>query len=371
MPPENIYLHPVARAAWVGLLATALNLLPIGQLDGGHILYSFLGERTKYLSRLFVFILVPMGVFVAYSWLVWAALLFFFGMRHPVDHRSQPAGPVSDAAGGGGAGDFHSLFHRVAGSNGPVTAAVKISATIITYNEERNLPRAIESLRCGDEILVVDSGSTDRTVEIAEKLGARVMESPWRGYAKQKNLAAEQAANEWILSLDADESLSEALEGEIWRIKKNGPEFDAYTMPRLAQYLGRWIRHSGWYPDRKVRLYHRQQGLLARRIRARIGEGGGAHRAPGVEPAALHVRFAVGAFEDDGSLHDAGGRAAGGRGEKPTWGRLIFEPPWTFFQTYVLKAGFLDGVEGLAIANMAALYNFVKYAKARFMSPGR
>ena len=104
---------------------------------------------------------------------------------------------------------------------------MKISATIITYNEERNLPRAIESLRCADEILVVDSGSTDRTVEIAEKLGARVMESPWPGYAKQKNLAAENAAHDWILSLDADESLSEALEGEIWRLKKNGPEFDA------------------------------------------------------------------------------------------------------------------------------------------------
>jgi glycosyltransferase involved in cell wall biosynthesis len=119
---------------------------------------------------------------------------------------------------------------------------VKISATIITYNEERNLPRAIESLRCADEILVVDSGSTDRTVEIAQKLGARVMESPWPGYAKQKNLAAEIAAHDWILSLDADESLSEALEGEIWRLKKQGPEFDAYTMPRMAQGGGSTTR---------------------------------------------------------------------------------------------------------------------------------
>lgn len=92
VPVQDIYLHPVARAAWVGLLATALNLLPIGQLDGGHILYAFLGERTKYLSRLFVFILVLMGVFFAYSWLVWAALLFFFGMRHPAIVDSHPLG---------------------------------------------------------------------------------------------------------------------------------------------------------------------------------------------------------------------------------------------------------------------------------------
>jgi len=92
VPVNDIYLHPVARAAWVGLLATALNLLPIGQLDGGHILYAFLGERTKYLSRLFVFILVLMGAFFAYSWLVWAALLFFFGMRHPAIVDPNPLG---------------------------------------------------------------------------------------------------------------------------------------------------------------------------------------------------------------------------------------------------------------------------------------
>jgi len=92
VPVGDIYLHPVARAAWVGLLATALNLLPIGQLDGGHILYAFLGERTKLLSRVFIFILVLMGAFIAYSWLVWAALLFFFGMRHPVIVDPNPLG---------------------------------------------------------------------------------------------------------------------------------------------------------------------------------------------------------------------------------------------------------------------------------------
>lgn len=90
--PEDIYLHPVARAAWVGLLATALNLLPIGQLDGGHILYAFAGEKTRWLSRLFVALLIPMGIFFAYSWLVWAVLLFFFGMRHPVIYDPYPIG---------------------------------------------------------------------------------------------------------------------------------------------------------------------------------------------------------------------------------------------------------------------------------------
>lgn len=248
---------------------------------------------------------------------------------------------------------------------------MKISATIITFNEERNLPRAIESLRCVDEILVIDSGSNDRTVEIAEKLGARVLESPWPGFAHQKNRAAEHASYDWILSLDADESLSEALEAEIWHLKKNGAQFDAYTMPRMAQYLGRWIRHSGWYPDRKVRLYDRRKAQWVGdyvhesvKVDGRVGH---------LESNLLH--FTCSSLSEHLKTMDRYTTLAAEHlldtGEKVTWARLALEPPWTFFQTYVLKLGFLDGLEGLAIANMAALYSFLKYAKARFMSPGR
>jgi glycosyltransferase involved in cell wall biosynthesis len=248
---------------------------------------------------------------------------------------------------------------------------MKISATIITHDEERNVARAIESLRCADEILIVDSGSKDRTLEIAEKLGARVIEASWLGYAAQKNLAAERASHDWILSLDADESLSEALEAEILELKKNGPRADAYTMPRMARYLGRWIRHSGWYPDRKVRLYHRGKARWVGdfvhesvKVEGSIGnlEGNLLHFT--CDSLSEHLktmdRYTTLAAEQ---LIDAK--------RQVSWGRLICEPPWTFFRTYVLKAGFLDGVEGLAIANMAALYNFVKYAKVRFMGPGR
>jgi glycosyltransferase involved in cell wall biosynthesis len=248
---------------------------------------------------------------------------------------------------------------------------MKISATIITHNEERNLPRAIESLRCADEIVVVDSGSTDRTVELAEKLGARVIDSPWPGYAKQKNFATERAQHDWILSLDADESLSEALEAEIWRLKKAGPQYDAYTMPRLARYLGKWIRHSGWYPDRKVRLYHRAKGAWT---------GDFVHESIKVDGAIGHMEgnllhFTCDSLSEHIKTLDRYTTLAAeqivANQKEVTWARLIGEPPWTFFNTYVLKAGFMDGVEGLAIANMAALYNFLKYAKARFMAPGR
>ena len=248
---------------------------------------------------------------------------------------------------------------------------MKISATIITFNEERNLPRAIESLRCADEIVVVDSGSSDRTVEIAGKLGARVVETAWPGYANQKNFAAEQATYDWILSLDADESLSEALEAEIWSLKKNGPQYDGYTMPRIAKYLGRWIRHSGWYPDRKVRLYHRRKAQWV---------GDFVHESVKLSGSVGHLESNLLHFTCD-SLSEhlrtmdryttlAAEQLIASR-VQVSWGRLILEPPWTFFRTYIVKLGFLDGVEGLAIANMAALYNFLKYAKARFMSPGR
>ncbi len=255
---------------------------------------------------------------------------------------------------------------------------MKISATIITFNEERNLPRALESLRCADEIVVVDSGSSDRTVEIAQKLGARVVESAWPGYANQKNFAAEQAGNDWILSLDADESLSEALEAEIWQLKKTGPKYDAYTVPRLAKYLGHWIHHSGWYPDRKIRLYDRRKAewvgdYVHESVKLKGLSFTAARRVGHLESNLLH--FTCDSLSEHLKTMDryttlAAEQLIAAR-TNVSWGRLILEPPWTFFRTYILKQGYLDGVEGLAIANMAALYNFLKYAKVRFMSPGR
>jgi glycosyltransferase involved in cell wall biosynthesis len=248
---------------------------------------------------------------------------------------------------------------------------MKISAAIITFNEERNVSRVIESLRCCDEIIVVDSGSTDRTTEVAAKHGARVLESPWRGYAGQKNFASERCTHDWVLSLDADEALSEALEGEIWQIKKNGPQFDAYTMPRLAQYLGRWILHSGWYPDRKVRLFDRRRAEWV---------GGYVHESVHVNGQIGHLKenilhFTCSSLSEHLKTLDRYTTLAAeqivDQKKKVGWSQLLLDPPWTFFQTFVLKRGFLDGPEGLTIAYMAALYNFLKYAKALNMSPRR
>lgn len=249
---------------------------------------------------------------------------------------------------------------------------MKISATIITYNEERNIARAIESLRCCDEIVVIDSGSNDRTGEIAAKLGARVIENSWQGYAEQKNFAAQQAANDWILSIDADEALSEALEGEIWHIRKKGPQFDGYTMPRLAQYLGKWILHSGWYPDRKVRLYDRRKaGWVGNFVHESVVVRG---KVGHLQSDLLH--FTCDSLSEHMKTMDRYTTLAAeqlvSRARPISVSRhLLLDPAWTFFRTYFLKRGYLDGVEGLTIAYMAALYNFLKFAKARNMGSRR
>lgn len=241
----------------------------------------------------------------------------------------------------------------------------KLSATIVTLNEERKIARTMESLRCCDEIVVLDSGSTDRTCAIARSLKARVIEEPWRGYAAQKNRAAECASNDWILSLDADETLTEELEGEILLLKQEGFERDAYRMPRMAQYLGRWIRHGGWYPDRKVRLYDRRKATWL---------GDFVHESVAVQGTTGELRGALHHFTCDSlsehlqtldrytTLAAAELRA---NGRTPGLARMLFDPAWTFLRTYLLRRGFLDGFPGLAIAYFAALYTFLKYAKAR------
>jgi len=245
---------------------------------------------------------------------------------------------------------------------------LKISATLVTLNEESNLARALESLRCCDEILVVDSGSIDRTTELASKLGARLVESPWPGYAAQKNFAAEQACHDWILSIDADEALSESLEGEIWNLKKKGPSYDAYTMPRLAQYLGRWILHSGWYPDRKVRLYHRGKARWIGNFVHESVEVDG--RIGHLESNLLH--FTCDSLSEHLKTMDRYTTLAAeelvSRKQKILLRNMILDPAWTFTKTYFIQRGFQDGLEGLTIAYMAALYTFLKYAKARNMT---
>jgi glycosyltransferase involved in cell wall biosynthesis len=242
---------------------------------------------------------------------------------------------------------------------------MKISATIITLNEERNIARAIESIRCADEIVVVDSGSTDRTCQIAERLGVRVVHEPWRGYAAQKNLASRHATYDWILSLDADEAITEELEAEILALRQTEPEVAGYSMPRLTQYLGRWILHSGWYPDRKIRLFRRDRaewkgGYVHESVQAngQVGQLQGNLQHFTCDSLSRHLRTL------DGYTTLAAQELRARNALVPAR-CLLLDPAWTFLRTYFIRRGFLDGPQGIAIAWMAALYTFLKYAKAR------
>ncbi len=241
-----------------------------------------------------------------------------------------------------------------------VRAMPRITATIITFNEEDRLQEALASLACCDEILVVDSGSTDRTRDIAVSGGARVINRPWQGYSNQKNFAAEQAANEWILSIDADERLSIELADEILKWKKNGAHHSAVSMPRRAFYLGKWINHSGWYPDRKVRLYDRRlcrwEGDF---VHERMRVGGPLHRFHG---DLLHFPFRdwneqTAKIDRYTQLAAEGALSTGMRGSYP---KLILGAPGAFLKSFILNLGFLDGWRGVAVAYQGARYVFMR-----------
>ena len=239
----------------------------------------------------------------------------------------------------------------------------RLTATLITLNEEQNLPRILASLGdLADEIVVVDSGSTDCACEIARRHGARVVTRAWTDYADQKNFAASQATSDWILALDADEELSPELRESLRAWKKQTPGKAAYEFARRASYLGRWIRHSGWYPDRQARLYRRDVARFA-----------------GIVHESLEVRGPVGRLDGDlyhytaGTFAEHAGKvnrytalaaeqlfAAGRRRWLPG---MLLAPPWTFLQKLILQGGLLDGYRGFLIAWMAARYVFLKYRK--------
>jgi glycosyltransferase involved in cell wall biosynthesis len=241
---------------------------------------------------------------------------------------------------------------------------MKITATVITLNEEHNIAAALESLTWADEIIVVDSQSDDRTVEIARTFTDRVFSRPWPGYSAQKNFAAEQATNDWIFSLDADERVSKELADEIGQLKRGAePESAAYRMPRLTFYLGRWIRHSGWRPDNKLRLYNRKHARWrGDYVHETLETDGRVERLNG---DILHYTV-----RDAGEHHlrmnrytTLAAQQSHSQGKRVTMASLYVSPVVVFLRSYVFKLGFLDGIPGLAIARFAAHYEFLKNLK--------
>jgi glycosyltransferase involved in cell wall biosynthesis len=238
-----------------------------------------------------------------------------------------------------------------------------LTAILIAYNEELDLPRALASLQgVADEIILVDSGSTDRTCEIARDYGARVYSRRLDGFAEQKNYAASLASNDWLLSIDCDEELSPELRSSILAWKQKPPDKAGYDFSRMTNYLGGWIRHSGWYPDYKVKLYRRDGGKFVNVLHESVKLDGPAGR---LEGHLLH--YTVRSYAENKAKLDFFSTMAAedmfSHGRKSWRAAMIFAPPWTFFQRFVFQLGVLDGRRGWLIAWMSANYIYVKYRK--------
>jgi glycosyltransferase involved in cell wall biosynthesis len=253
---------------------------------------------------------------------------------------------------------------------------VKISACLIVCNEEKNLARCLQSVApVVDEIVVVDSGSTDRTVAIARSFQARVIAQPWLGYVGQKNFALEQALHPWVLSIDADEELSPELAAAIAQLRGDPAEdapgaFNGYTVSRMVFYRGKWIRHGDWYPDRLVRLFRRAEARFSGgRVHEKLEIAGHHPLLPGelhhftyTDPADRAHRSATYAALWAQSAHEAGRRTWPGIGASHAALRFV--------RGFVFKRGFLDGAAGFDVARGNAREVWLKYHLLREMQRG-
>jgi glycosyltransferase involved in cell wall biosynthesis len=250
---------------------------------------------------------------------------------------------------------------------------VSLSAVIITKNEERNIERCLSSLtEVADEIVVIDSFSTDRTEEICKKYGAVFIQHPFEGHIQQKNFAIASAKNDWILSLDADEALTEDLKKNILKAKED-PEFSGYRMNRLTNYCGHWVKYCGWYPDTKVRLVNRNnarwEGVNPHdRLDMKKDEPTGF-----LEGDLLHYSYYT--REDHLKQIEYFGNIAAkelfDRGGKTNFAMILAKVVAQFIKSYFLKLGILDGPTGFTISRLSAYATYRKYVKLLNMQRGK
>src|SRR6266403_2777288 len=247
-----------------------------------------------------------------------------------------------------------------------------LSTCLITRNEEHNLPRVLNSVKgIADEIVVVDCGSADRTLEIARDHGAKVITRAWTNFAEQKNVAAAAASHDWILSLDADEELSPALRESLLAWKKQEPEFAVYEFARRAWYVGGWINHSGWYPDLQRRLYRRDAARFSGIVHEALQLKGKPGRLDG---DLLH--YTIQSFSEHEEQVERyttlAARQMYAAGKRSWRAAMWLATPWNSFDNYVLHLGFLDGSRGWVISRMAARSTWLKFKKlGKLIEAGR
>ena len=240
---------------------------------------------------------------------------------------------------------------------------MKLSVAIITYNEEERLPACLASVSFADEVVVVDSGSSDATVPLAEKFGARVFTRPWPGFGPQKQFAIDQCQGEWILLLDADERLPLATAQEIQAILNSDNTVDGYEINRQNYFCGRWIRHMGWWPDPVLRLFRQGSGKMEDLLvhEGVLVEGRVARLA---EPLVHLVnRDLEHTMAKMNQYSTAGAQQLSSAGRQAHLGLAFGRATWAFIHNYFLRLGLLDGGPGLIIAVSDASNKFFKYAK--------
>jgi len=242
---------------------------------------------------------------------------------------------------------------------------MRLTVTVITLNEEANIVACLESVRFADEIVVVDSGSTDRTLELARNFTERIFTTAWRGFAGTKNYALAQASGEWVFSLDADERVPTGLEQEIRRVVQADGPLAGYRAPRKNYVGGRWIRHLGWYPDYTLRLFRRGQGRFReRQVHEEVEVAG---------PVGLLLtpldHYSYNNLQEYAGRQDRYARLAAQemvqQGRSPLPGELFWRPGLTFLKLFFLKRGFLEGALGWQLSLQASRYNFLKYRYLR------
>ncbi len=243
----------------------------------------------------------------------------------------------------------------------------KLSVAIITYNEEPNIRRTLESVAWADEIVVVDSGSTDGTAAICREYTDNVIQQDWLGFARQKNLAIDRTSGDWVLSIDADEPVESELADEIKTIIASPDALDGYHIPRKTFFLGKQVRYGGWYPDYNLRLFRKGKGQFEERA---------VHEAINVRGATGRTRHALlhYAYPDlasyMSSINKYSSLAVTVMGEKGISGfkagffNMMFRPVFAFVLKYFFRLGFLDGKHGLVLNLFHSYYVFAKYAKA-------
>jgi len=246
----------------------------------------------------------------------------------------------------------------------------KLSAAIITLNEETRLPACIKSLQFVDEVIVVDSGSRDKTVSIAKDLGAKVYQEQWLGYGKQKQLAIDYCSNDWVIILDADERIPQKTASSICKAVQDPGGNVSFQLPRKNLFLGRWIKHAGWWPDYVVRIINKHKCQMSSHIvhESIVSSGPtGTITEPIEHYATQNLSHTM---EKMNAYSSAGAREMHDKGEGASYSKAFARGAWAFFYNYFFRLGLLDGGPGFIIAVSDATNKFFKYAKlTEFKNP--